>query len=183
MTLRDWFSSIAGSAPSPKWVAVLDTSVLVPAAMHNQGVNAKVVRAAIAELYECVLSEYIRLETREVLSRPEIDIAVAETDRRFQDLWVGSWILDPVPASDPRLLRVVKGDVKDLPVLATGLAIFAVPELAALPRKFLVSNNTTDFTPGQILYGLEFITGQAFWRRLEQGAGAKMPRSTVPPTP
>lgn len=145
--------------------------------------NAKVVRAAIAGLYHCVLSEYIRTETREVLGRPAFAVPPKETDRRFEDLWVCSWILEPVPATDPRLLRAVQGDVKDLPVLATGLATFAVATLAPLPRKFLVSNNEGDFTPGQIVHGLEFITGPQFWRRLQQGARAKIPAPhSAPPS-
>ena len=43
--------------------------MLVPAAIaaRNDTINVKVVRAAIAGLYECVLSEYIKDETRETL--------------------------------------------------------------------------------------------------------------------
>jgi len=45
---------------------VLDTSVLVPAATspNASSINAKVVRAGVLGIYECVLSEYIQEETR-----------------------------------------------------------------------------------------------------------------------
>ncbi len=118
-------------------------------------------------------------ETREVLARPDFGLTPAEVDERFQDLWLCSWILPPVPATDPRLLAAVKGDVKDLPVLATGLATLTEQTLGTLPRKFLVSNNETDFTPGQIVYELEFIKADAFWRHLQQGAKAKAPRPRI----
>ncbi len=177
MTLSSWFASIVGSAPEPRWVAVLDTSVLVPAAIaaRNDTINVKVVRAAVAGLYECVLSEYIQDETRETLQRPEFGFTIAEIDTRFAALWAKARILEPVPFDDPALLKVVHGDRDDLPVFATGLAANADALLGPLPTKFLVSNNSTDFTPGWKPFGLHFVTAQRFWHLLEQGAGAKLP--------
>ncbi len=176
MTLSRWFAGIVGSAPAPKWVAVLDTSVLVPAAIavRNDTINVKVVRAAIAGLYECVLSEHIKDETRESLQE-DFGLEIGEIEAKFAPLWAKARILTPVPFDDPQLLKVVKGDRDDLPVFATGLAAQADPLLGPLPTKFLVSNNSTDFTPGWKPFGLHFVTAQQFWHHLERGAMAKLP--------
>lgn len=90
LTLSNWFANIAGSAPAPKWVAVLDTSVLVP-------------------------------------------------------------------------------------VLATALAAKADELLGPLLTKFIVSNNTNHFRPGQKPFGLHLVTAQMFWHYLQRGAKAKLP--------
>jgi predicted nucleic acid-binding protein len=171
------FASIVGNAPEPKWVAVLDTSVLVPAARteRDDTINVKVVRAAITGLYECVLSLYIQEEVREVLQRPEFGFTMPEIEAKFAPLWTKARVLEPVPYDDPQLLKVVHGDSDDLPVLATGLAAKADELLGPLPTKFLVSNNSTDFTPGQKPFGLHFVTAQMFWHYLERGAKAKLP--------
>jgi len=150
--------------------------VLVPAAIaaRNDTINVKVVRAAIAGLYECVLSEYIKDETRETLQE-DLGLEIGEIEARFAPLWAKARVLTPVPFDDPQLLKVVKGDRADLPVFATGLAAQTDPLLGPLPTKFLVSNNSTDFTPGWKPFGLHFVTAQQFWHQLERGAKAKMP--------
>jgi hypothetical protein len=172
----NWFANVVGRAPQPRWVAVLDTSVLVPAAIaaRNDTLNVKVVRAAVTSLYECVLSEYIQEETRETLQE-DFGLDIGEIEAKFAPLWAKAKFVTPMPFDDPKLLKVVKGDLKDLPVLATGLAVLADEILGPLPTKFMVSNNTTDFTPGWKPFGIEFVTAQQFWHRLERGAKAKTP--------
>jgi hypothetical protein len=128
------------------------------------------VRAAISGLYECVLSRYIQDEVREVLQRPEFGLTIAEIESKFAPLWTQARFLEPVPYDDPQLLKVVHGDSDDLPVLATGLAAKADELLGPLPVKFLVSNNSTDFTPGQKPFGLLLVTARMFWQYLERGA-------------
>lgn len=175
--MSSWFASIVGSAPAPKWVAVLDTSVLVPAAnaSRDDTVNVKVVRAAVSGLFECVLSAYIQEEVREVLQRPEFGYTIQEIEAKFAPLWSTARFLEPVPYDDPQLLKVVHGDSDDLPVLATGLATKTDELLGPLPTKFIVSNNTTDFTPGQKPFGLHFVTAVMFWHHLQRGAKARLP--------
>jgi len=177
MTLSSWFAGIVGNAPEPRWVAVLDTSILVPAAIaeRNDTINVNVVRAAVAGLYECVLSQYIQDETPEVLQLPEFGLTIGEIEAKCGPLWAQARFLTPVPYDDPQLLRVVKGDDDDLPVLATGLAAQADELLGPLPTKFVVSNNKKHFTPGWKPFGLRFVTAQMFWRLLERGANAKLP--------
>jgi len=133
------------------------------------------VRAAIAGLYECVLSEYIREQVREVLQRPQFSLTIDEIEAKFSHLWERAQIVTPVPFDDPQLLSVVRGDRGDLPVLATGLAMYNDPLLAGLPHKFMVSNNTTHFTPGWKPFGIHFVTGQQFWHLLQQAGKARLP--------
>lgn len=116
-----------------------------------------------------------RKKVREVLQRAEFGFTIQEIEAKFAALWTSARFLVPVPYDDPQLLKVVKGDSDDLPVLATGLAATADPLLGPLPAKFLVSNNTTDFTPGQKPFGLHFVNARMFWHHLERGAKAKLP--------
>lgn len=156
---------------------MLDTSVLVPAATspHPGSINAKVVRAGVLGIYECVLSTYIQEETRETLQEPDFSLAIGEIDAKLAPLWSIARFLPPVPFDDPQLLKVVQGDRDDLPVFATGLAIFADPLIAAGTEKFLVSNNSSDFTPGWKPFGIHFVTARQFWDLLERGKKAKLP--------
>ena len=174
--MSNWFAAAVGTAPSPRWAAVLDTSILVSAAIatHNNTSNVGVVRAAIAGLYACVLSEYIKEEVREVL-QSDFGHAIGAIDAKFAPLWAVARMVTPVPFDDPQLAKVVHGDLDDLPILATGLAMYADPLLAQLPRKFIVSNDTGDFTPGQKPFGMHFLTGHQFWQHLQQGTKAKLP--------
>lgn len=151
--------------------------MLVPAAIavRDNTINVSVVRAAIARLYECVLSPYIREEVVEVLQRPEFGFTVGEIEAKFAPLWAAARFIEPVPWDDPRLLKLVHGDEGDLPVLSTGLAMFPDALLGTLPTKILVSNNTTDFTPGQKPFGLHFMTAPMFWQKLQREAHAQLP--------
>jgi len=151
--------------------------VLVPAATspHPGSINAKVVRAGVLGIYECVLSPYIQEETRETLQGPDFGLAIGEIDAKLAPLWSVARFLQPVPFDDPALLRVVQGDRDDLPVFATGLAIYADPFIAVDTEKFLVSNNSTDFTPGLKPFGIQFVTARQFWELLERGKKAKFP--------
>lgn len=53
-------------------------------------------------------------------------------------------------------------------MFATGLAIFADPLIAVDTEKFLVSNNSTDFTSGWKPFGIRFVTARQFWELLER---------------
>jgi len=151
--------------------------VLVAAAAspHTESVNAKVVRAGILGIYEPVLSSYIQGETRETLQADPFGLTIGEIEAKLAPLWSAARIVEPVPFGDPQLLKVVHGDSDDLPVLATGLAMLADPLLGPIARKFMVSNNTTDFTPGWRLWGIYFATAGQFWTLLERGKKAKLP--------
>lgn len=176
-TLPSWFASVVGSAPQPRWVAVLDTSVLISAGIagRNDTINVKVVRAAVSGLYECVLSDHIQEELREHL-QADLGLGIAEIEATFAPLWAKARFVTPVPHDDPELVRVVKGDRDDVPVLASALAVLADESLGPLPTKFIVSNNTKHFTPGWKPFGIEFITAQEFWHRLERVGKVKVPK-------
>lgn len=151
--------------------------MLVPAgiAARDDTASVCVVRAAIAGLYECVLSSYIRDEVIEVLQRPEFGFTAGEIEAKFAPLWAIARFLDPVPWDDERLLKIVRGDEDDLPVLSTGLAMFPDQLLGPLPTKILVSNNTKHFTPGDRPFGLHFMTPVMFWHKLQREAHAQLP--------
>lgn len=65
----------------------------------------------------------------------------------------------------PDLYSVVL-DPRDVPILRTAKAVFAIPDLATRAHKFLVSNDTAAFKPGRNWYGFEFLTAHEFHRRL-----------------
>ncbi len=174
MTLSNWFARIVGKGPEPRWVVVLDTSVLVPAvlAKRQDSPNVRLVRAAVGELFECVLSEYIRDETREVLQRPQAGgHSLAAIEAKLAPLWTVARFVDPVPDDDASLAAVVGDDEQDVPVFATALAAYQIPELAVRPTKMIVSNNVHHFKPGQKPHGIEFQDAVGFWHRFASAGG------------
>ena len=160
------FKLVGGPTPQPKWVCVVDSSILVNAAVavHPLSVTVRVVEAAISGLYVCVLSESIREETTEVL----IDLGRTrdEVDELFDPLWQRAVVV-PLGAESPDLVEVVR-DPGDVHVLRCALGIFEhEPELAVRPR-FLISDNTRHFRPDVNWYGFRFVTANVFWHLLQE---------------
>lgn len=175
MTLSNWFARIVGKGPAPKWVVVLDTSVLVPAvlAKRRESLNVMIVRAAVSELFDCVLSDHIRDEARDVLQRPEAGgHSLAAIEAKLAPLWTVARFVDPVGDDDASLAAIVGNDEQDAPVFGTALAAFLIPDLAARPRKFIVSNNTHHFVPGQKPHGIELQDAAGFWAKFRDAGGA-----------
>jgi predicted nucleic acid-binding protein len=175
MPLSSLFARIVGRGPEPKWVVVLDTSVLVPAvlARGQDSPNVRLIRAAVSELFDCVLSDYIREEAREVLQRPEAGgHSLAAIEAKLAPLWTVSRFVEPLQDDDASLASIVGDDVDDAPVFATALAAYQIPELAARPTKMIVSNNIHHFKPGQKPHGIEFQDAIGFWRRFAGAGGA-----------
>ncbi|MDQ2912589.1 MAG: PIN domain-containing protein [Chloroflexota bacterium] len=130
-----------------------------------------IVRAAISELFDCVLSDHIRNEVRDVLQRPAAGShSPAAIEAKFAALWTISRFVQPVPDDDGALAAIVGNDEQDAPVFATALAAYSIPDLAARPRKFIVSNNTHHFLPGQKPHGIEFQDAVGFWRQFQREA-------------
>ena len=89
-------------------------------------------------------------------------------DAKFSPLWAVARFLQPVPHNDDRLLAAVGNDEQDVPVFATALAIYTIPELAARPNKFIVSRNTHHFPPGEKPHGIEFQDPLGFWTKFRR---------------
>lgn len=174
MPLSSWFARIVGKGPEPKWVVVLDTSVLVPAVLATdpKSANVRLVRAAVSELFDCVLSEFIQNETREVLQRPEVGgHSLAAIEAKLAPLWTVARFIEPLADDSNEVAAIVGNDEQDAPVFGTALAAYTVPELAARPTKMIVSNNTHHFKPGQKPHGIEFQDAVGFWRRFANAGG------------
>lgn len=153
-------------------MAVLDTSVLVAAAIGHHAASAprRVVAAAIAGLYDSVLSLPIREETTEVLGRPAAgSLEPGDVDEVLSEFWETSRWVQPAP-DDPSYEPVVH-DPQDVMVLRTAVGALMIPELAIRPRKFIISDNTRHFRPGVTWAGFRFVTANIFWRELRSGAG------------
>jgi predicted nucleic acid-binding protein len=163
--LQKLFGRFARQEIKPKWVGVLDSSILVGAAIarHPESAVVKVVEAAISGLYDCVLSESIREESLTVLARMGFSDEIANA--MYESLWQCVHWVD-LAADSPELLKVVH-DPNDVHVLRCALGVFeTVPDLAERSRKFLISENTQDFKPERNYYGWQFTTAHLFWQRL-----------------
>ncbi len=147
-------------------MAVLDSSVLVAAALARdpKSPNREVVELALAGVYICVTSDYIQAEVTETLI--EHGLRQDEVDSIFGVVWHTAEVV--ALADESEALREAILDEDDRPILRTALGVYAVPELAALPRKHLVSENVQHFPPGRNLYGFECIRPGGFLAELRR---------------
>jgi predicted nucleic acid-binding protein len=162
-----WRPFASNVRPAQRWLAVLDTSVLVSAFLstHEHSGSVKTVEAAIAGVFDCVLSEVIREECRATLSRRDLGSHDPdETDQRFRPLWDRAiWVELSEDSAD---LHAAVSDPGDVPILRTAMAVFSVRDMGTRAHKFLVTNDTRAFKPGRDWYGFEFLTAHEFHRRL-----------------
>jgi len=153
-------SSGRGSAKVLQWLAVLDSSVYVAAVLTNspRSPNRETVELGLAGVYILATSEYIKTEVEEALAEAGV---IADTiNSTLSPIWrVARW-LDPVDDS-PVFAEAVR-DENDRPILRAALGAYTVPDLAPLPDKYLVSENTKHFVPKRNLYGFECITPGGF---------------------
>jgi hypothetical protein len=153
-----------------RWVAVLDSSVLVGAvtATSADSGSKRVVEAAILDVYDCVLSAFIREETTRTLALPRCgSLTPTDVDEILGALWQAAlWV--PLSENHASIAGVVK-DENDIPILRTALGIMESGfAQAQAPMKFLVSNNSKDFPPDRNVWGFQYATGHQFWMRLRQ---------------
>lgn len=159
---------VRGREPTLRWLAVLDSSVFVAAALARdpKSPNREVVELALAGVYICVISDYIQTEVTETLI--EYGLRRDEVDALFGVVWHTAQMV--ALADDSEALRKAIVDEDDRPILRTAFGVYAVPELAPLPRKYLVSENVQHFPPGRNLYGFECIRPGGFLAELRRAA-------------
>jgi hypothetical protein len=158
-----------GSAQQLQWLAVLDSSVYVAAVLTNspRSPNRETVELGLAGVYILATSEYIRGEVEETLAEAGLDAPVI--DATLSPIWrVARW-LDPVDDS-PVFAEAVR-DENDRPILRAALGAYTVPDLAPLPHKYLVSENTKHFVPRRNLYGFECMTPGGFLAAIRRVGG------------
>jgi predicted nucleic acid-binding protein len=146
---------------SLRWLGVLDSSVLVAAVVSSnpKSPNREVVELALADVFLMGSSEYIRSEVEEtlqedmLLTQPQIDAVLSPVWR------CARWI---EPVTETPELRAAVSDPHDRPILQAAMGAYSIDDLAPLPKKFLVSENTTHFKPGRNLYGFKCVTPGGF---------------------
>ncbi|MDQ2913465.1 MAG: PIN domain-containing protein [Chloroflexota bacterium] len=146
---------------SLRWLGVVDSSVLVAAVVssHPQSPNREVVELALVDVFVMGVSDYIRSEVEGTLLE-DFGLTQEQIDAVLSPIWrVARW-LEPVPET-PELRAAIK-DPNDRPILQAAIGAYSIPELAPLPEKYLISENTTHFKPGRNHYGFECITSGGF---------------------
>lgn len=159
-------SLIGSQARQSRWLVVADVNVYIRAITgHPEGPNRKIVEAALAGVITLIISDQIRDETIEVLTREEMG---------GYDPDVAADLMDPIckaarivtPAEDdPKYARVVR-DPDDVIVLRTAAGIFFEDDLARSARRYIVSGDIHAFPAGRDWYGFKYREAGPFWREL-----------------
>ena len=154
---------------SLRWLGVLDSSVLVAAVASSnpKSPNREVVELALADVFVMGTSDYIRGEVEETL-RDDMGLTQSQIDGVLSPVWRCARWIEPVVETPE--LRAAVSDANDRPILQTAMGAYSISDLAPLPRKYLVSENTTHFKPRRILYGFECITPGGFLADIRRAA-------------
>jgi hypothetical protein len=150
-----------------RWLCVLDSSIYVASLLttNPRSPNRETIEFALAGIYILGTSEYIKADVEETL----IDEAGLEPEpvhAALSPIWrVARW-LEPVDDS-PVFAAAVK-DEDDRPILRAAVGAYLLPELAPLPEKFLISENTRHFKPGRNLYGFHCTTPGGFLAQIRR---------------
>ncbi len=155
-----------GHSRQTRWLVVADVNVYIRAITgHPEGPNRKIVEAALAGVIVLVISDQLRDETIEVLTREEMG---------GYDPEVAADLMDPIcraarvvtPAEDdPKYAKVVR-DPDDVIVLRSAAGFFFEDDLARSPRRFFVSGDIHAFPAGRDWYGFKYREAGPFWREL-----------------
>lgn len=148
-------------AESLKWLAVLDSNVIVAAILTSnpRSPNREVIELALAGVFVGVTSDYIRGEVEQTLIE-EANLDRELIDAALSPVWRTLRRVEPVTETEE--LRRAVSDEDDRPILCTALGTYGLPDFAPLPRKFIVSENTAHFVPHRNLYGFECATSGGF---------------------
>lgn len=159
-------SLVRRGAKRPKWLVVADVNLYVRALVGNpEGPDRKIIEAAITGVIVLIISEQIRRETIEVLSRPEIsNVGDDQAADLMDSICRAARFVEPV-ADDPRYVKVVH-DPDDAIILRTAAGIFLEPDLALMPDLYIVSGDKHAFPPGENWYSFKYRQAHEFWREL-----------------
>ncbi len=138
--------------------AVLDSSVLVSAFLTPHGSVVRLLRDPARSRYQLCLSEYILTETAETLlgkSRLRDYAAYADTDVRDFIRWL---LTHAEMIADLPTLRVVAGDQKDDPIIATAVVAKA---------DYLVTGDRAHLLPIREYQGIRIVSPREFLEVLE----------------
>lgn len=162
------FSALTARKPQqPKWVAVLDTSVLFAGtvATHPQSAALRVIEAGIAGFYDAVLSQCNWDETVAQL-QAKANLAPEQAGQPFEPLLgKATWV--PLSPDDPSYASAVR-DPDDVAILRTAMSVLEVPALATRPGLYIVTENSRDFRVGENWYMFRLRTAHQFWQELRR---------------
>jgi hypothetical protein len=159
-----------------RWLAVLDSSVYVAALLtiNPRSPNRETIELGLAGVYILGTSEYIKGEVEEALLG-EAGLQPEDVHTALSSVWrIARW-LDPV--DDSPIFAAAVRDEADRPILRAALGAYSVADLAPLPEKFLISENTRHFIPGRNLYGFVCTTPGGFLARIRRAGQGGSSRS------
>ena len=160
-------SLVRRESKQSRWLVVADVNVFVRAFLgHPDGANNRIVEAALTGVLVLVMSEDIRAETIEVLSREETG---------GYDPEVAAEIMEPVckaarmvfPGPDDPQYRKVVRDPDDRIIIRTAAGTYVDEDLASMPKRAIVSGDTHSFPRGRSWYGFRYFTAAEFWHMLQ----------------
>jgi putative PIN family toxin of toxin-antitoxin system len=137
---------------------VLDTAVLVAAIRSNKGASHQLVRAALENRFELLLSVPLLLEYEAVLKRPEHLKASGGTTREIDKL-LGALIAVSKPVYRAFFWRPLLRDADDDMVLEAAMSGHA---------DFLVTFNRRDFEPAASQLGIAIVSPQETLREIRR---------------
>jgi|SRR5579884_1305583 len=143
--------------------AVLDSSVLVSAFLTPHGSVVRLLREPVLSRYRLCLSEFILTETAEtLLTKPRLRAYATYADTDVRDFI--RWLLTQAEViGDLPTLRVVTGDPKDDPIIATAVATKA---------EYLVTGDRAHLLPIRHYQGIRIVSPSEFLASLETDAGS-----------
>jgi predicted nucleic acid-binding protein len=155
-----------GKPRQARWLIVADVNVYIRAITgHPEGPNRKIVEAALAGIITLVISEQIRNETIEVLTREEMGGYDADLAADLMDpICRAARVITPAE-DDPKYAKVVR-DPDDAIVLRTAAGIYFDDDLARSVRRYIVSGDIHAFPAGRDWYGFKYREAGPFWREL-----------------
>lgn len=156
-------------------LAILDSSVLVRAWLSSWAAPNPSRRLMLLAgiVFDSFTSPAILEEVEDVLIRPRFGASRPRVQQWLDAFVRASRQVFPqlVPGANA---RAVRGDLDDLPILQTAYAVLvASADYADVVERaktdggcYLVSENTTDFTPGWNVHGFRFVRAEEFLRIL-----------------
>jgi len=163
-------SLVRPDQPQSRWLVVADVNLYFRALTgHPEGPNRKIVEAAATGVLVLVISEQIRLESIEVLSRPELETGLSENEAAdlMEPICVAAKMVMPAP-DDPKYSKVVN-DPDDVIVLRTAAGIYFYEDLAGLSDRYIVSGDKKSFPVGRDWYGFKYMGAADFWHEFTEG--------------
>lgn len=138
-----------------KLKVVLDTNVIISAAISKEGAPARIFELLLLELIENFTSKEIVKEIEEVFSRPKISELINERDRRFVIKNFKKFSKKITPTLKIDEIKEDPDDNKFLEVAITGNADFIISGDAHL-RQLHVYKNIKIETPNEFLEEMLF---------------------------